>query len=57
MKAAYEPEEFLSIHLVEFAENVFDSILETRYHDVLDGIYASICRPNDFIQNREGSLE
>ena len=57
IKVAHEPEEFLSVHFVEFTDDVFDSALETRYHDVLDGIYASVCRPNDFIQNREGGLE
>ena len=57
IKVVHKPEEFLSIHLIEFTEDVLNSVLETRYHDVFDGIYAPVCRPNDFIQDRESSLE
>jgi len=56
-KAGFEPEEFLSIHLVKFADDVFDGVLEAGYYDVLDGVYTSVCGPDNLIQDREGSLE
>lgn len=57
VKVSFKPEEFLSVHLIEFTDDVFDGALETRYYDVLDSIHTPICGPNDFVQNREGSLE
>jgi hypothetical protein len=51
------PEEFLTVHLIEFADDVLDSILETRYHDVLNGVNSSVGCTNDVVEDHEGSLE
>lgn len=56
-KVWFEPEEFLSIHLVKFADDVFDGVLKAGYYDMLNSVYTSICGPDNFIQNCEGGLE
>ena len=51
------PEEFFPIHLVQFAVDVPDRVLKSRYDDVLDGVHSSIRCTDDLVKDSEGCLE
>ena len=52
-----QPEELLTIHLVQFADNVLDRVVKLWDNDVLDGVNAPVCLSDNFVEDREGSLE
>ena len=52
-----QPEELLSVHFVQFTQDVFDRVIEFGYDNMLDSVDASIGLPNHFVENCECCLE
>ncbi len=51
------PEELFAIHLVKFAHDIFDRVVETGNDDMLDGIHPAIRRTDDLVKDHKCRLE
>jgi len=51
------PEELLPIHFIKLTQDILDSILQSRYNNMLNCVHAPICSANDLIQDGKGCLE
>ena len=54
---AGSPEEFLSVHFIQLAHDVFDRVFQSGYHDMFDSIDSPIRCSDDLIEDHECSLE
>ena len=53
----FQSKKFLSLQLVQLAQNVLDRILQSRRHVILQSVDASIRRLNRLIQRHERRLQ
>ena len=44
------PEELFTIHLIKLTQDILNGILETRYNNMLNRIYAAVCCSNYFVK-------
>lgn len=51
------PEEFFTVHFVQFAYDVLDSIVQSWNDDVFDSVHSPIGRSNDLVEYGECGLE